>query len=202
MRPRGRRPGGVDTRSDIVEAARAEFAARGYDATSMRGIARSAGVDPALLHHYFDGKAALFAEVMEVPVDPRVLIDAVIRGPREQVGESLVRTFLAIWDSPEGRARFQGVVRSAVTNEEAARMMREFIVHEIFGRITQHLTPDGRRQATGGLGDAQLRAAMAAGQMVGVGMLRYVLQFPPVADATEDELVALLGPTLQRYLAP
>ncbi len=182
-----------------MSAARSEFAARGYDATSLRAIARAAEVDPALLHHYFDGKAALFAEVMDVPADPRVLIEAVIQGPRERVGEAMVRTFLTIWDSPEGRARFQGVVRSAVTNEDAARMLREFLVREIFGHITRDLTPSG---ATGLSADPELRAALAAGQMVGVGMMRYVVGFPSVVDATQDELVALLAPTLQHYLAP
>jgi AcrR family transcriptional regulator len=182
-----------------VSAARSEFAARGYDATSLRAIARAAEVDPALLHHYFDGKAALFAEVMDVPADPRVLIEAVIQGPRERVGEAMVRTFLTIWDSPEGRARFQGVVRSAVTNEDAARMLREFLVREIFGHITRDLTPPG---ATGLSADPELRAALAAGQMVGVGMMRYVVGFPSVVHASQDELVALLAPTLQHYLAP
>lgn len=199
MSPRGRRPGGGDTRAAIVAAARKEFAARGYDATSLRGIARAAQVDPALLHHYFDGKTALFAEVMDVPADPRVLIEAVIQGPRERVGEAMVRTFLTLWDSPEGRARFQGVVRSAVTNEDAARMMREYLVREVFGHIAQALTP---ANAAGPLDAPELRAALAAGQMVGVGMMRYVLGFPSVVHASQDELVALLAPTLQRYLAP
>lgn len=199
MSPRGRRPGGGDTRAAIVAAARKEFAARGYDATSLRGIARAAEVDPALLHHYFDGKTALFAEVMDVPADPRALIEAVIQGPRERVGEAMVRTFLTLWDSPEGRARFQGVVRSAVTNEDAARMMREYLVREVFGHIAQALTP---ANAAGRLDAPELRAALAAGQMVGVGMMRYVLGFPSVVHAGQDELVALLAPTLQRYLAP
>lgn len=199
MSRRGRRPGGGDTRAAIVTAARSEFAAKGYDATSLRAIARAAEVDPALLHHYFDGKAALFTEVMDVPADPRVLIEAVVRGPREVVGEAMVRTFLTIWDSAEGRARFQGVVRSAVTNDEAARMLREFLVREIFGHVTRDLTPPG---ATGLAANPELRAALAAGQMVGVGMMRYVIGFPSVVDATHEELIALLAPTLQQYLAP
>lgn len=194
MSPRGRRPGGEDTRTTILDAARAEFAEQGYDATSLRGIARRACVDPALVHHYFDGKAALFAEVMDLPVDPAVLIERVLAGPRERVGKALVETFLDVWDSPGGRQRFQAVVRSASSHDEAARMLREFLTREIFGRIAHALLDDGS--------DADLRAGLAAGQMLGVAMMRYVIDFPAVAKADREHLVAMLGPALQRYLAP
>lgn len=199
MTPRGRRSGGEDTRGAILESARADFAEKGYDATSLRGVARRAGVDPALIHHYFGGKAELFAQTMQIPVDPAALMEAIVAGPREDVGEALVRTFLRVWDSPEGRQRFEALVRSAVTHEEAARMLREFLTREIFGRITRRLTPDG---ATGTLGNHELRAGMAAGQMVGMAMMRYIIGFPSVVNASHDELVELVGPTIQRYLAP
>src|SRR5690348_1729367 len=143
MSPRGRRPGGVDTRAAILDAARTEFADAGYDATSMRGIARRAEVDPALLHHYFGGKPQLFAAVMDIPVDPAALIGQVMQGPREELGSALVLTFLTVWDSPSGRERFQALIRSAVTHAEATRMLREFLVREIFGRILGQLYADG-----------------------------------------------------------
>lgn len=199
MRPRGRRPGGEDTRTTILDAARAEFAEQGYDATSLRGIARRACVDPALVHHYFDGKPALFAEVMDLPVDPSVLIDRVLAGPRERVGAALVETFLDVWDSPAGRQRFQAVVRSASSHDEAARMLREFLTREIFGRIATELTP---AVPADGLAPPQLRAGLAAGQMLGMAMMRYVVAFPEVVEAGREELVELVGPAIQRYLAP
>ena len=196
MSPRGRRPGGVDTRAAIVTAAREEFAAQGYDATSLRAIARTAGVDPALVHHYFGGKSGLFVEVMSIPVDLASLVDGIVSAPRDQVGEQMVRTFLRVWDAPEGRLRFQALMRSAVSHEEAARMLREFLVREVFGRVTAAFAaedgPDG----------VELRAALAAGQMVGMAMLRYVLEFPAVVDAEQAEIVEQLAPVLQRYLAP
>jgi AcrR family transcriptional regulator len=197
MSPRGRRPGGVDTRQAIVEAARGDFAEQGYDGTSLRGIARRAAVDPALVHHYFGGKAQLFAAVMDIPADPAALIGAVVEGPREQVGEALVRTFLAVWDSEEGRQRFQALMRAAVTHEEATRMLREFLTREVFGRVVGSLAAEGERPA-----DLELRAGMAASQMVGLAMMRYIVEFPAVVDAGHDELAALVGPTIQRYLAP
>lgn len=199
MSPRGRRPAGEDTRGAILAAAATEFGESGYDATSVRGVARRAGVDPALVHHYFDGKAGLFAAVMSVPVNPAVVIDGVLAGPRDGVGEALVRAFLGVWDAADRSVVFEGILRSAVSHEAAARVLREFITREIFGRIAHRLAED---DGGAGGGDVDLRAGLAAAQMVGLAMLRYVVAYPPVVEATHDELAALLGPTLQAYLAP
>ncbi len=197
MSPRGRRPGGADTRASIVDAARADFADQGYDATSMRGVARRAGVDPALVHHYFGGKAQLFAVVMDIPADPALIVAVVLDGPRAEVGERLVRAFLELWDSPPGRERFEALVRSAVSHEAAARVLREFLTHEVFGRLVTSLASGDTGRA-----ELELRAGLAASQMVGMGMMRYIVEFPAVVDASHDDLVRELGPALQRYLAP
>ncbi len=195
MSPRGRRPAGEDTRGQIVDAARAEFGAQGYDATSMRAVARRAGVDPALVHHYFDGKAALFAAVMDVPVDPQQLIGRVLSGPPEAVGEGLVRLFLHVWDGEESRHRFIALVRSAVSNEQAAAMLRGFVVREVFGRVVAELEPELPAA------EQDLRAGLAAAQMIGLAMARYVIAMPGVVDASHDELADRLGPVLQGYLS-
>ncbi|MHB8273754.1 MAG: TetR/AcrR family transcriptional regulator [Dermatophilaceae bacterium] len=188
---RGRRPAWEDTRAAILDAARAEFSAKGYDASSLRAIARLAGVDPALVHHYFDGKSHLFAETMSLPVRPAELIGAVLAGPREQVGERLARTFFLLWDAPESRQRFVAILRSAVSHEDAARMLREFLVREVFGKVALSM----------GVPQPHLRAGMAAAQMIGVAMMRYVIGFEPLVRASTDEIVAFVAPTLQRYLA-
>ncbi len=188
---RGRRPAGEDTRAAILDAARAEFSAKGYDACSLRAIARLAEVDPALVHHYFDGKAALFIESMSLPVNPSFLVDAILAGPREQIGERLAGTFFDIWDSPQGRERLVALIRSAVSNEDAARMLREFLVREVFGKVASSMD----------VPQPHLRAGMAAAQMVGVAMMRYVIGYEPVVRASTGEIVALVAPTLQRYLA-
>jgi AcrR family transcriptional regulator len=165
----------VDTRAAIVDAARKSLAAKGYDKTSMRGIAREAGVDPALVHHYFDGKAALFAETMAVPVNPAEVIGRVLEGDRDRLGWRLVETFLTVWEPPERREALVALARSSMTSEEAARMLREFLGREVFGRV-------------------------AASQMIGLVMARYVVRLPGLADASRAELVEHLGPVLQRYL--
>ena len=190
MSPRGRRPAGEDARAQIVEAARAELAAKGYDGTSLRGVARAAGVDPALVHHYFDGKTAVFAAAMEVPFDPRVVVDRILDVPDDRLGESLVRGFLHVWDNPEGRERIAALLRSAATHDDPMTLLRQFLLHEVFGRVAGRVGPQ----------DLERRAALVATQMIGLAFARYVAGLPGVADAEPDELVAAVGPVIQRYL--
>ena len=200
MSPRGRRPGGEDTRAAIIAAARAEFAQRGYDGTSLRGVAREAGVDPKLVHHYFDGKSELFAEVLAFPADPSEIIERVVSVPREELGETLVRVFLSVWDTPTGRQRFAAMFAAAAANEEHARMVREFVGREIFVRLIERLDEPG--PAAGPSGSVELRAALGAAQLIGMGVLRYVVGLPALADASVEDLVAALAPSLQAHLSP
>lgn len=197
-RPRGRRPAGEDTRGQILAAAAEEFATGGYTGTSLRGIARAAGVDPALLHHYWAGKAELFAETVSATtgLTPDLVLSRVLTGPPEAVGERLIRTFLGVWDAPERRTRLVALLRSAMTHEEAARTLREFLGSEILGRIVTAL------EGTGDGGAVQLRAELAGAQLMGLAFVRYVLALPAVSTATADELVPVIAPTLQRYLYP
>lgn len=189
MSPRGRRPGGEDTRSGILTAARAEFAEQGYDATSLRGIARRAGVDPALVHHYFGSKEQVFVAAMELPFEPAELLPQVLDGDPEGLGERLVRLFLRIWADPDFRTPMLGMLRSALTGEQGAAMLREFVGSALLARIAEAAGPVDR-----------LRLEAAAAQMVGVVLLRHVVRMEPLASATEDEIVAVVAPTLQRYL--
>lgn len=200
MSPRGRRPGGEDTRAAIIAAARAEFAQRGYDGTSLRGVAREAGVDPKLVHHYFDGKTELFAEVLAFPADPSEIIERVVSVPREELGETLVRVFLSVWDTPVGRQRFAAMFAAAAANEEHARMVREFVGREIFVRLIERLDEPGT--SAGQPGTVELRAALGAAQLIGMGVLRYVVRLPALADASVEDLVSALAPSLQTHLAP
>lgn len=200
MSPRGRRPGGEDTRAAIVAAARSEFARRGYDGTSMRAVARGAGVDPKMVHHYFEGKSALFAEVLAFPADPAVLVERIADAPRALVGETLTRVFLSVWDTPEGRERFAAMFAAAAAHQEHARMVREFVGHEILRRVVERVQLEDGRPA--GAGSPEVRVALGAAQLIGMGVLRYVVRVPALADASVDEIVAVLGPTLQAHLLP
>ncbi|TDD82126.1 TetR family transcriptional regulator [Actinomadura rubrisoli] len=184
----GRRPGPTETREAILAQARELFAEKGYDGASLRAIARAAGVDPALVHHFFGNKEGVFIEAMRFPVDPAVLLPRILSRPREELGEVMVRTFLEIWGDADRRAPILAMLRSAMTNERAAAMMREFVTSALFGRIAQATDVP------------LLRAQAAAGQMIGLMILRYVLRVEPIASASEDELVDMVAPALQRYL--
>jgi AcrR family transcriptional regulator len=187
----GRRPGNQDTREAILAAARTAFAERGYDKASIRQIATSAGVDPALVHHYFGAKEKLFLATVEAPIDPGEMIPKVIAAGRDGVGERLVRMFLTVWDSPAGTSA-AALLRSAFSHEWSARMLREFLTATILRRIVTSLDLDPK--------EAQLRTALAASQMVGMAMARYIIKIEPMASAPRETLVATVGPTIQRYL--
>ena len=188
--PRGRRAGPTRTRDAIVDAARAAFAARGYDAVSLRSIARAAGVDPALVHHFFESKSAVFAAAMSLPVDPEPFVAALLAGDPNTLGERLVLALVTLWDRPYGFHGFLGLVRGAVSHADAARMLREFVTREILGRLVAAAAPD----------DPQARAALAGTQIVGLAMGRKILEIAPLADAEPAWLAATIGPTIQRYL--
>ncbi|MEH0842387.1 TetR family transcriptional regulator [Micromonospora sp. CPCC 205711] len=187
----GRRPGNPDTREAILTAARTTFAERGFDAASIRTIAAAAGVDPALVHHYFGTKEELFRATVSIPIDPAELLPRVLAGGREEVGERLVRTFLTVWDSPVGTAAV-ALLRSAVSNQWTARLLREFLVTQILRRVLDQLDLDPA--------EVPLRGALVATQIAGLAMMRYVIRLEPVASADPETLVAMIGPTVQRYL--
>lgn len=184
----GRRPGPTETRAAILRAARGLFAEKGYDRASVRAIARTAGVDPALVHHFYGNKEGLFIAAMEFPLDPAQAMPHILGGPREELGRRLALTFLGIWDDPKSRPQLLGMIRSAFTGEQAAAMLREFIGSALLSRVADALQIP------------RLRVTAAAGQLIGVVVLRYVLEIEPIKSATVDELVDLLAPTLQRYL--
>ncbi|NMO55851.1 TetR/AcrR family transcriptional regulator [Actinoplanes sp. TBRC 11911] len=192
VRRSGRRPGNQDTRQSILEAARSTFAEKGYDNASIRAIAASAEVDPALVHHYFGTKEKLFLATMNAPINPGELIPQALDGPREQAGERLVRMALTVWDSPAGTAAL-AVFRSALSNEWTARLLREFVVTQILRRAIGELVTDPA--------EAPMRSALVATQIAGILVPRYVLRIEPLASADPEILVAALGPNVQRFLA-
>jgi AcrR family transcriptional regulator len=191
VRRSGRRPGNQDTRQDILAAARDVFAAKGFDKASIRAIATAADVDPALVHHYFGTKDKLFLESMEMPIDPAELVPKALAGPREEAGERLVRLVISVWDSPAGVAAV-AMLRSAMSNEWTARLLREFVVTQVLRRAVAEL----------GLpkDEAPMRASLVATQIGGLAVIRYVLKVEPVASADPETLVRAIGPTIQRYL--
>jgi AcrR family transcriptional regulator len=189
-RPAKARAEAEDTRAHILAAAATEFSRDGYEATSMRGVARAAGVDPALVRHYFNDKADLFGEAIAVPMRPDRLVATALRGPRERVGENLVRYIVTTLDDPATSRRVVSMMQTALGQEFAAGMFREFLIREVLKRIATELLD----------GEAELRASFAASQVVGLVVARYGLRIEPLASATPDEVVARIGPAVQWHL--
>jgi len=167
-----------------------EFGEHGYEGATVRAIAARAGVDAALVHHYFGAKADLFAEVTDFPLRPDLEVPRILRGPRDEAGERIVRFVLESFERPEVRKRGVIVLRTAISGKLTAPLVTGFLSRELLPRIAAEL--DGP--------DASLRASLAASQIAGMLIARYVVKLPGIADATVDDLVARIGPTIQRYL--
>jgi len=175
----------------ILAAARRRFARSGYVATSLRGIAADAQVDPALLIHYFGTKEALFVAAVGLPAPLSEVFADVVALPRARAAEALVRRYLRIVDSEESRDTVLALVRSAVSSDKAAALLRTFLSDVLLDVIAK------RRGHT----DARLGASLVAAQLIGIAMVRHVLRLPPLADASPDEVVELVAPAIGRYLA-
>jgi AcrR family transcriptional regulator len=190
MTPAGRRGGDTDTRTAILAAARTLFAADGYTATSIRSVARTARVDPALVHHYFADKPTLLAEALSLPMQPSALVAAVLDGDPATAGHRLASLYLGLWESDDGRPSLIALVRAAVTEERAAAMLRDFVHDGIVVHLAKRI---GGEQA-------ELRATLLGAQLVGAALLRYVIRMPPLSDVPAEEVLRWLGPALQRHL--
>ncbi len=186
----GRRPGSEDTRGRILAAARTSFGEHGFDGTTVRGIAAAAGVDPALVHHYFGSKQQLFVAAMEIPVDFDAVAAAVMAGPPDEIGVRFVRYVLQLWETPAMRGLILGLVRSASTDEVAAAMLRRVLAEGPFFVLTRAID----------LPDAPLRATLVGTQVVGLAMARYIVQVEPLASADVETVAKAVGPSIQRYL--
>jgi AcrR family transcriptional regulator len=196
----GRRPGDSGTREAISEAARAQFADFGYHGATIRGIAAAAEVDPALVHHYYGTKEALFAAAMRMPVIPSEVLTAALSARTadgQGFGAHLVRTALTLWESDGIKETFLGLLRSAVTSDQAAVMLREFISDSILSTVARATGLDRRTSPA----EAEYRATMVATQMLGLAVTRLVLGLPAVARASIDELATTVGPSVERYLS-
>jgi AcrR family transcriptional regulator len=187
--PRGRRPGAPDTRAAILAAARSSFADRGFAGTTIRGIASAAGVDAALVHHYFGTKDDLFVAALALPVDPREALAPALVGGADGAGERVLRVFVGVWDDPANTPVFVALARTLL-DPSASHLLRE-------GFLPVVLQPVGRAL---GIDRPDLRMSLVASQIFGIILGRYVLALEPLASLPSDAVVAAYAPTIQRYL--
>lgn len=186
----GRRPGQPDTREAILSAARTRFAEVGFSAASVKSIATMAGVDSALVHHYFGTKHDLFVEVISLPVDPAVVLAPLAEAPLDELGEAIIRTIVGLWDSPAGvgvLAAFRAVVAGG---DES--LLRTFLVDVALRGV--------RDRIDDAVGDGATRISLVASQMAGLLMARKILLLEPLASMSLDDVAGFVAPTIQRYL--
>jgi AcrR family transcriptional regulator len=186
---RGRRPGAPDTRAEVLAAARASFAEKGFRGTTIRAVAASAGVDPALVHHYFGSKDDLFVAALEIPVDPREVLAPVVAAGPDGAGERLLRVLLGVWDDPAVQPGLVALVRSLIADDSGG-LVRDAFIPVVIGPVLAGLVADR----------PEVRVPLVAGQVVGLIVTRYLLALPPMAEMSADDVVARVGPVLQHYL--
>lgn len=187
---RGRRQGEPVSRETVLAAAKQRFAEQGYEKTTLRQIADDARVDPSMVLYLFGSKDGLFRESMRLILDPQKLVDAV-DGDSDELGSRLVRTYLQIWEDPDSGPSMATMLSSATSNPEARDAFRVFMRDYVLGAVSG---------ALGGGPDTRLRAMLAATNLVGTAMLRYVMRVGPLAEVTLEEAVQMIAPSVQRYL--
>lgn len=187
---KGRRPGSPDTHGEILEAASRQFASRGYDGATIRGVAAAAGVDPALILHYFGSKEQLFVATLHVPVNPAAILRGVLdEAEPGHMGERLVSTMLGVWDATAHRNPLIAVLRSVAGEGPVSDTVRQFIERSIIAAFAERLPGP----------EPQLRAVLIGSQVAGLLLARYVVRLEPLASADRDRLAAIYGPTIERY---
>jgi AcrR family transcriptional regulator len=185
----GRRPGPTDTRGEILRVARETFAQTGYGASSLRGIARTAGVDPALIVHFFGSKAGLFIASIGWPFSPDEAHAVVAEGPRH-IGENLAAMFMRHWDDERERSPILAMLHVATGEPAGAQMMREFLVQYMLEPLVETIGGE----------DAGVRAGLIASQLIGLGLTRYVLRYEPLASAPSSFVTEILAASIQRVI--
>lgn len=190
----GRRPGRPDTRRVILDAARDLFAQHGYAGTSIRQIAAAAEVDPALVHHYFGPKESLFRAALDIPIRPAELVGSIFSEGLEAAPERLVRTFLGVWDDAQTGSAMASFLRTAVGQETAAGLLREFFATSVLPAVAARISE--RHEPA----EAQLRVSLVASQLLGLALTRRLLKVEPIASTSADALVAAVTPTIAHYL--
>ncbi|MUM17730.1 TetR/AcrR family transcriptional regulator [Mycobacterium sp. CBMA271] len=186
----GRRPGASKAREEILASARKLFSASGIDKTSMRAIAADAGVDPALIHHYFGTKLDLFRESIKLPADPELLLEPLRQTKADDIGHMLPKLLVTVWDSELG-AGMLATVRSQLSGTDTSLVrvfFRDVVLKALGDRVDNPV------------GSGVLRAGFAATQMLGIVMARYIIKLEPIASMSADEIADMVGPNIQRYL--
>jgi len=189
---RGRRPlGSPDARQAVQDAARELFSERGFERTTMRAVAARAGVDPALIYHYFGDKDGLLLAALQPPADAATVFAGLAATAADRTGEELVRRLIGLWEErPEIREQMAAILRTGLSHDRAGRLLRDILSSFILAALGDVLADDRR----------ELRVALIGSHIGGLMLARYILEVPGAAAASPEDLVQAVGPTVQRYL--
>ncbi len=172
------------TRAAILAAARERFAEDGYERATVRAIARQAHIDPSMVMRYFGSKEELFSQVIDVKLD----IPDPDELAAEDVGTTIVGYFLDLWERDNVMVT---LLRVGVTHPAGAARMREVFRTQVVPAVERF----GYDPA-----DAPRRAMLVSSQILGMALLRYVLRIGPAAEMSRADVIAWLGPTVERYI--
>ncbi|MEO3807919.1 TetR family transcriptional regulator [Sphaerisporangium sp. B11E5] len=186
----GRRPGTSQTREAILDAAMESFTQKGYTTTTVRGVAREAGVDPALVIHFFGTKDGLFDAAVRTRGVPLRRLSEVVPGDPDHLGERLVHRYLTLWEDPETAPRLHAILHAAAASEAAATLVRTFLTEEVLRPIAKTLAAD----------HAETRAILAGSSLIGLAMVRYILKVEALALLPKETVIKAAAPAVQRYL--
>jgi AcrR family transcriptional regulator len=187
----GRWRTGQRNRQRIIDAARERFMRDGYDGATVRAIAGDAGVDVAMVYYFFDSKEGLFtASALAGPEHPLHHLATLLDDGTEQIGPRLVRRFLEHWDEGAAFEPLLTLWRSAAIQPLARKVLHDSLAGPIAERVAAEF----------GVADAELRVELVASHLTGLAFARYQLKIEPIASTSVEDLVAWLGPTVQRYL--
>jgi AcrR family transcriptional regulator len=174
------------TRAAILDAARRRFAADGFRKATIRAIAAEAGIDPAMVMRYYGSKDDLFAAAVDIDL----ALPDLSRTDPDALGEALTRRFLGLWEQPPSSAMLMTLLRSAVTDDATVAKFQQVFAQQVIPAVLRAGDP----------ADAMHRAGLVVSQLLGLALCRYVLRLPPVVALTEEQIVADVAPTIQRYL--
>lgn len=181
-----------DVRTAALNAARSAFARRGYARTTYKGIAAAAGVAPAVLSRYYKNKGELFAAALRLPYDPTSAVPALLAPGLEGLGDRLVRFTLDTLGDPEVRDDLLAMMRAGATAAQMTKSLQDYFERNVIDKVVISI----------GVPDARMRAALITSYLIGIGAGRYVLRIEPLASASDEHVVRMVGPTIQALLDP
>jgi AcrR family transcriptional regulator len=174
------------TRAAILHAARERFAAQGYDRTTIRAVAADADIDPSMVMRYFGSKAQLFDAALTI--DLRLPNLAAVS--HQELPAVLVRHFVDRWEGDPTDDALLVLLRSAVTNEQAAARTHAVFASQVAPALASALGEElaGRR------------AGLVAAQLLGLALTRYLVRLPAVTALSRDEIEEALIPAIRATL--